>query len=108
MSDEGDAKILNEVQDRFDVNITELPDEIDLSSYSKLTEMEVLSYTLPNLHSSYILEGRAVVGFQRTRGQLHMYVQGSLMSVLQYWNPIGHSMTTPPPLLSPSSIFLPP
>ncbi|GLH01310.1 Probable ATP-dependent RNA helicase CG8611 [Gryllus bimaculatus] len=33
VSDEGDAKILNEVQDRFDVNITELPDEIDLSSY---------------------------------------------------------------------------
>lgn len=37
VSEEGDAKILNEVQDRFDVNITELPDEIDLSSYSKLT-----------------------------------------------------------------------
>lgn len=36
VSEEGDAKILNEVQDRFDVNITELPDEIDLSSYSKL------------------------------------------------------------------------
>jgi len=35
VSDEQDAKILNEVQDRFDVNITELPDEIDLSSYSK-------------------------------------------------------------------------
>lgn len=35
VSDETDAKILNEVQDRFDVNITELPDEIDLSSYSK-------------------------------------------------------------------------
>lgn len=34
VSDENDAKILNEVQDRFDVNITELPDEIDLSSYS--------------------------------------------------------------------------
>jgi len=33
VSDEGDAKILNEVQNRFDVNITELPDEIDLSSY---------------------------------------------------------------------------
>lgn len=32
-SDESDAKILNNVQDRFDVNITELPDEIDLSSY---------------------------------------------------------------------------
>lgn len=33
VSDEGDAKILNEVQNRFDVNISELPDEIDLSTY---------------------------------------------------------------------------
>ena len=33
VSDEGDAKILNEVQDRFEVDITELPDKIDLSSY---------------------------------------------------------------------------
>lgn len=33
MSEESDAKILNEVQERFDVNITELPDEIELSSY---------------------------------------------------------------------------
>ncbi|XP_014668597.1 PREDICTED: spliceosome RNA helicase DDX39B [Priapulus caudatus] len=33
VSDENDAKILNEVQDRFDVNITELPEEIDISSY---------------------------------------------------------------------------
>lgn len=33
VSDEGDAKILNEVQDRFDVNISELPDEIELSTY---------------------------------------------------------------------------
>ena len=40
VSDEADAKILNEVQDRFDVNITELPDEIDLSSYSKLPPLE--------------------------------------------------------------------
>lgn len=36
VSDENDAKILNEVQERFEVNITELPDEIDISSYSKL------------------------------------------------------------------------
>jgi ATP-dependent RNA helicase UAP56/SUB2 len=35
VSDESDAKVLNNVQDRFDVNITELPDEIDLSSYSE-------------------------------------------------------------------------
>jgi len=33
VSDEGDAKILNDVQDRFEVDIAELPDEIDLSSY---------------------------------------------------------------------------
>jgi len=51
VSDEGDAKILNEVQDRFDVNITELPDEIDLSSYSKFTGVVILSYTLPDFRS---------------------------------------------------------
>ncbi|XP_072015392.1 spliceosome RNA helicase DDX39B [Amphiura filiformis] len=33
VSDEGDAKILNDVQDRFEVNIGELPDEIDMSTY---------------------------------------------------------------------------
>jgi len=33
VSDENDAKVLNEVQDRFDVNIVELPDEIEVSSY---------------------------------------------------------------------------
>lgn len=38
VSDETDAKVLNEVQERFEVNITELPDEIDISSYSKCRE----------------------------------------------------------------------
>merc|ERR1711962_1561611 len=33
VSDESDAKILNDVQERFEVNITELPDEIDISTY---------------------------------------------------------------------------
>ena len=36
VSDESDAKVLNDVQERFEVNISELPDEIDISSYSKL------------------------------------------------------------------------
>ena len=36
VSDENDVKILNQVQERFEVNITELPDEIDISTYSKL------------------------------------------------------------------------
>ncbi|EDO43394.1 predicted protein [Nematostella vectensis] len=31
VSDEADAKTLNEVQDRFEVNVGELPDEIDMS-----------------------------------------------------------------------------
>lgn len=35
VSDEADAKILNDVQDRFEVNVAELPDEIDISTYSK-------------------------------------------------------------------------
>lgn len=35
VSDETDAKTLNDVQDRFEVNVAELPDEIDISSYSK-------------------------------------------------------------------------
>lgn len=46
VSDENDAKILNNVQDRFDVNITELPDEIDLSSYSKLLRISPYDVTL--------------------------------------------------------------
>lgn len=35
VSDETDAKTLNDVQDRFEVNVAELPEEIDISSYSK-------------------------------------------------------------------------
>ena len=35
VSEENDAKVLNSVQDRFEVNITELPDEIEVTSYSK-------------------------------------------------------------------------
>uniref|UniRef100_A0A8C9RZA0 RNA helicase n=1 Tax=Scleropages formosus TaxID=113540 RepID=A0A8C9RZA0_SCLFO len=34
VSDESDARTLNDVQDRFEVNISELPEEIDISSYS--------------------------------------------------------------------------
>uniref|UniRef100_A0A667X1H3 RNA helicase n=1 Tax=Myripristis murdjan TaxID=586833 RepID=A0A667X1H3_9TELE len=37
VSDEGDARTLNDVQDRFEVNISELPDEIDISSYIEPT-----------------------------------------------------------------------
>lgn len=36
VSDENDAKVLNDVQDRFDVNVTELPEEIEVASYSTI------------------------------------------------------------------------
>ena len=36
VSDETDAKVLNTVQERFEVNISELPDEIDSATYSEL------------------------------------------------------------------------
>jgi ATP-dependent RNA helicase UAP56/SUB2 len=35
VADESDAAILNEVQKRFEVQITEMPDEIDVATYSK-------------------------------------------------------------------------
>ena len=35
VSDENDAKVLNSVQDRFEVNITELPDQIDVTTYGE-------------------------------------------------------------------------
>ena len=37
VSDENDAKILSDVQDRFKVNISELPAEIDMSLYIEQT-----------------------------------------------------------------------
>ena len=36
ISEENDAKVLNDVQDRFEVNVSQLPAEIDMSTYSKL------------------------------------------------------------------------
>jgi superfamily II DNA/RNA helicase len=33
VSEETDAQVLNKVQERFEVNITELPDKIDIASY---------------------------------------------------------------------------
>jgi superfamily II DNA/RNA helicase len=35
VSDDNDAQVLNKVQERFEVNITELPDQIDISTYSE-------------------------------------------------------------------------
>lgn len=35
VSDDSDAKVLNSVQDRFDVNIPEMPQDLDVSTYCK-------------------------------------------------------------------------
>eukprot|EP00795_Rhopilema_esculentum_P010322 gene10322-19020_t len=35
VSEENDAKVLNDVQDRFEVNVSQLPAEIDMATYSK-------------------------------------------------------------------------
>lgn len=40
VSDEEDAKISNQVQERFEVKITELPEEIDISTYSKFSNLK--------------------------------------------------------------------
>ena len=40
VSDEEDAKISNQVQERFEVKITELPEEIDISTYSKFSTLK--------------------------------------------------------------------
>lgn len=55
VSIETDAKILNEVQDRFDVNITELPDEIELSSYSEffLTDIFIFFFVVNDVSFWY-------------------------------------------------------
>ena len=45
VSDEVDAKVLNSVQDRFEVNITELPDEIDATTYSKCSSCHAHMFT---------------------------------------------------------------
>uniref|UniRef100_A0A0R3RUG9 RNA helicase n=1 Tax=Elaeophora elaphi TaxID=1147741 RepID=A0A0R3RUG9_9BILA len=57
VSDENDAKILNDVQDRFDVNVTELPAEIEVATYivCKRCEMAlVLIMGVPGSGKTYL------------------------------------------------------
>jgi len=59
VSDETDAKVLNDVQERFDVSITPLPDEIDLSSYSKFSFLlSFFLYCTNNITFFFLVEGR--------------------------------------------------
>jgi len=64
--------------------------------------------TLPNLHHSYVLDGKsnfAQLGMQHTSGQLRMSIQSS-PTLQAHWNLIGCNMTALPPVLSNSKILL--
>jgi hypothetical protein len=66
--------------------------------------------TLPNLHHSYVLDGKsnfAQLGIQHTSGLLHMSTQSSPTLQTQ-WNLISCNMTALPPVLSNSKILPPP
>lgn len=45
VSNENDVEILNKVQERFEVNITELPKQIDVSTYSKKFNISICLLT---------------------------------------------------------------
>lgn len=52
VSDETDAKVLNSVQDRFDVSIPEMPSDIDVSTYCKFLFYQVLLFLIFNFFYS--------------------------------------------------------
>ena len=62
VSSEEDVKILNSVQDRFQVNVTEMPFEIDVNSYSKSLACLHSSTLLPMLHVTILLRSSQGVG----------------------------------------------
>ena len=67
-------------------------------------------HTLPNLHHSYVLDGKsnfAQLGIQHTSGQLHMSIQSS-PTLQTHWNLISCNMTVLPLVLSNSNILPPP
>jgi hypothetical protein len=68
----------------------------------------------PRLSNSYVSHVQhrsnfAQVRIEYTYGQLYMYIQKIpvYIQTLTHWNLIGHSMTAPPLVLSPSSILPP-
>ena len=67
VSDETDAKTLNDVQDRFEVNVAELPEEIDISSYSKFCHSsQVALHVMVLTFSSHILYMQTdILGFKQ-------------------------------------------
>lgn len=74
----------------------------------------MLLQILPSLHNSYVPDGPAKVKSFAScswcaQGQVHMYMQASPVEIKArtHWNLISHSMTTPLPVLWPSSMLLP-
>ena len=48
IADDEDNKILQSVQERFEVTVTDLPEEIDISTYSKLPDGWLYNNLLKN------------------------------------------------------------
>ena len=61
VADENDATILSDVQTRFEVQITEMPDEIDVASYSKSIGLQGSTSSFHSFFS--LVENRWNVGF---------------------------------------------
>merc|ERR1719361_1316118 len=67
VSDESDAKTLNEVQERFEVDITELPDDIDLEMRGNRDTLEA-----SKLHDSSPLNVRGEIDLVRQLRDVHL------------------------------------
>lgn len=82
VSDENDAKILNDVQDRFEVNVAELPEEIDISTYSKcLGPLWAEELGLRSKGPLSVLTA-TFLSLQSSRAGNHVCSQGTWLSLL--------------------------
>jgi hypothetical protein len=69
--------------------------------------VSVHGYTDSPRLTQYFPEDSAQIGFEYTLGQIDVFIDSGPDEIQTptHWNPIGHSMTAPPPVLSPSSIL---
>jgi hypothetical protein len=62
---------------------------------------------IPRL-THYFPEDSAQIAFEYKHGQIDVFINSGPAEIQTptHWNPIGHSLTAPPPALSPSSILM--
>ena len=55
IADDEDNKILQSVQERFEVTVTDLPEEIDISTYSKSPDiLFYINYSFSTIYINYL------------------------------------------------------